>query len=87
MSVTKDSLEESLRKRLAAEYVAAFDTSGGCGQSFEVTIVSSLFDGKTLLQRHRLVNDALKGEIEQLHAFSQKTYTPAQWTAQKQQET
>jgi len=38
-----------------------------------------VFEGKTILQKHRLVNDVVKTEIAQLHAFSQKTYTPAQW--------
>jgi len=26
-----------------------------------------------------MVNEALKPEIAQLHAFSQKSFTPAQW--------
>ena len=55
-----------------------------CGQKLEVVIVSPLFEGRGLLQRHRLVNEALVDEIAQLHAFSQKTLTPAQWTAGKQ---
>ena len=61
------------------------DTSCGhdCGQKLEVVIVSPLFEGKGLLQRHRLVNEALSDEIAQLHAFSQKTLTPVQWTAKK----
>ena len=29
------------------------DVSGGCGSSFEVLVVSSQFEGKPLLQRHR----------------------------------
>ena len=56
------------------------DTSGGCGQSFEVVVVSSQFQGKPLLQRHRVVNDCLADELKQIHAFSQKTYTPEQWS-------
>ena len=55
------------------------DTSGGCGQSFEVLVVSSEFEGKPLLQRHRLVNNCLAEELKIIHAFSQKTYTPEQW--------
>ena len=57
------------------------DVSEGCGQSFEVVIVTEEFKGKGLLQRHRLVNDCLATEISQIHAFTQKTYTPEQWTA------
>lgn len=33
--------------------------------------MSEEFDGKTTLARHRLVNERLKDEIAQLHAFSQ----------------
>jgi stress-induced morphogen len=47
------------------------DNSGGCGQMFEVVIVSSLFKDKRTLARHRLVNDTLKDEISKVHAFSQ----------------
>ncbi|CAG8522936.1 1081_t:CDS:2 [Paraglomus occultum] len=82
MAVTKESLEEVLREKLSADYVVATDTSGGCGQSFNVIIVSSVFEGKTLLQKHQMVNSAAKAEIAALHAFSQKTYTPAQWEEQ-----
>lgn len=45
--------------------------SAGCGQMFEVVIVSPLFEGKRLLARHKLVNEALKEEISKVHAFTQ----------------
>ena len=56
------------------------DISGGCGQSFEAVVVSSQFEGKPLLARHRLVNECLAEELTTIHAFTQKTYTPEQWT-------
>ena len=62
------------------------DTSGGCGQSFEVLVVSEKFEGKSLLQRHRLVNDCLSEEISLIHSFGQKTYTPSQWESQQKQQ-
>lgn len=55
------------------------DVSCGCGAKFESTIVSKAFDGKTLLQRHRLVNSLISVELKAIHAFSMKTYTEAQW--------
>ncbi|TPX57055.1 hypothetical protein PhCBS80983_g04088 [Powellomyces hirtus] len=79
MPVAKAHLEEAIKTKLEAEHVDVIDTSNGCGQSFDVVIVSKLFEGKPLLQRHRLVNDALKDEIAVIHAFSQKTYTPEQY--------
>lgn len=38
---------------------------------FEVVIVSPIFEGKRLLMRHKLVNEALKEQINKVHAFTQ----------------
>jgi acid stress-induced BolA-like protein IbaG/YrbA len=52
----------------------------GDGTHFEAVIVSSVFSGKSLLERHQLVYKVL-GEAmkERIHALSLKTYTPEQW--------
>lgn len=56
------------------------DTSGGCGASFVIEIVSAAFEGKRLLERHRLVNAALTEEMKEIHALSvTKALTPQQW--------
>jgi len=81
--VTSQELEEALKTRLSAVHSQINDISGGCGQSYEVIIVSPVFEKKMTLARHRLVNSALKDEIARLHAFSQKSYTPEEWEAQK----
>lgn len=62
----------------------AIDESDGCGGKFNVIIVSPEFEGKSILQRHRLVNSALAEELKTIHAFSQKTYTPEQWAKEQQ---
>jgi stress-induced morphogen len=77
--VTKQELEAKL-KTLDPTHLEVIDTSDGCGQSFEVVIVSSAFEGKNTIQRHRTINTLLKEEIQQIHAFSQKCYTPAEYT-------
>ena len=59
------------------------DVSGGCGQSFDVIVVSEAFEGVALLDRHRMVNDAVADEIKAIHAFSLKTWTPAQYEKKK----
>uniref|UniRef100_A0A182WG93 dolichyl-P-Glc:Man9GlcNAc2-PP-dolichol alpha-1,3-glucosyltransferase n=1 Tax=Anopheles minimus TaxID=112268 RepID=A0A182WG93_9DIPT len=58
------------------------DESDGCGGKFRVVVVSTQFQGKPLLARHRLVNAALEEELKTIHAFSQKTYTPEQWAGE-----
>eukprot|EP00049_Salpingoeca_infusionum_P018875 m.359147 g.359147 ORF g.359147 m.359147 type:complete len:86 (-) comp18438_c0_seq1:315-572(-) len=73
-------IEKKLREGLQATHVEVVDTSSGCGASYEVIIVSEAFAGMKLLQKHRAVNECLAEEIKQLHAFSQKAYTPEQWS-------
>lgn len=60
------------------------DESDGCGGKFNVIIVSKEFEGKSILQRHRLVNSTLAEELKTIHAFSQKTFTPEQWTKEQE---
>ncbi|KXH67592.1 BolA-like protein [Colletotrichum salicis] len=77
--ITEASLKQALTERLQAIYVEISDMSGGCGQAFTSTIVSPAFEKQTSLKRHRLVNAALKDEIAQIHAWSAKCQTPAEW--------
>jgi stress-induced morphogen len=49
----------------------------------EAVIVSSKFEKKMTLARHRLVNSALKEEIATIHAWTAKCYTPAEWEKKK----
>ena len=46
---------------------------------FDVTIVSQAFDGKSRIQRHRMVYDALGSLLESdIHALRIKAHTPAE---------
>jgi len=56
--------------------------SGPASEShFKVVVVSDRFEGKPLVARHRMVNQALSAQLEAgLHALSILAYTPAQWT-------
>ncbi|CDO53259.1 similar to Saccharomyces cerevisiae YGL220W FRA2 Protein involved in negative regulation of transcription of iron regulon [Geotrichum candidum] len=78
-AITVDYLKSAITERLDATHVEVVDASGGCGQAFEVVIVSEQFQGKNKLFRHRLVNKALQAEIQSIHAFTQKSYTPEEW--------
>lgn len=52
----------------------------GDGRHFDVIVVSVAFNGKSLLEQHRLVyatlGDKMGGDI---HALSIRTYTHEQW--------
>ncbi|XP_022158776.1 protein BOLA2 [Momordica charantia] len=87
MGVTKEQLESTLNSKLNPHHLEVTDTSGGCGASFVIDIVSGQFEGKRLLERHRLVNAALGEEMKQIHALSiKKALTPEQWKQQKESE-
>ncbi|XP_017106224.1 uncharacterized protein [Drosophila bipectinata] len=79
-------LVHKLKEELNTQYVNVDDDSDGCGAKFSATIVSEVFVGKTLLEKHRLVNKALAEELKEIHAFSQKTYTPEEWEKVKPKE-
>lgn len=52
----------------------------GSESHFRVLVVSSQFEGLPLIQRHRLVNEALKEELSNcIHALAIQAKTPAQW--------
>ncbi|KAE8663624.1 Protein BOLA2 [Hibiscus syriacus] len=77
MGVTKEQVESSLTSKLKPSHLEVIDTSGGCGASFAIEIVSEQFQGKRLLERHRIVNAALEDEMKQIHALSiKKALTP-----------
>ncbi|WP_374079095.1 BolA family protein [Bdellovibrio bacteriovorus] len=56
----------------------------GSETHFKVLVVSAAFEGKSRIDRQRMINDLLKEELKNgLHALTQKTLTPAEWEKQK----
>ena len=52
----------------------------GDGSHFEAIVVSDEFEGKMLIERHKLVYGTLGDAMEErIHALSMKTYTADQW--------
>lgn len=70
-------LESYITQHLACEYIQVL---GDDGTHFETVIVSSAFEGKSMVQQHQLVYAALGDRMRaEIHALSMKTLTPAQW--------
>lgn len=59
---------------------AGHRSSPGTGDShFRVLVVSESFTGKSRVERHRMVNDALKGDVGgSIHALALATYAPGE---------
>jgi BolA protein len=84
---TADNIKAVLQKAFQIKHLEVIDESykhaghseaaRAGGSHFQVMIVSPDFVGKTLVQRHRMVNDALKAEfIDGMHALAIKAKTP-----------
>ncbi|XP_037407500.1 protein BOLA2-like [Triticum dicoccoides] len=78
MGVTKEDVEAAVAAALSPTHLVVTDTSGGCGASYEIEVVSGKFEGKRLLDCHRMVNTALAPLMAEIHAVSIKALTPAQ---------
>jgi acid stress-induced BolA-like protein IbaG/YrbA len=78
--ISPDEIKDTLSKGLPVSLVETQDLTGG-GDHWQVIIVSEAFDGKGLLEQHRMVNEVLKEPLadQRIHALSLKTYSPAQW--------
>ncbi|KAF8307892.1 bola-like protein [Clavulina sp. PMI_390] len=81
--VNASEIEATLRGSLDISHLVIEDTSSGCGTNYSIVIVSDDFEGSGTLARHKRVNEILKEQIAQLHAFSQKSLTVKQYETQK----
>ncbi len=77
--MTTSEIEGLIRTGLPEATVRVDDYTGG-GDHFEAVVVSPVFGGKSLVERHQLVYGSLKGAMAgPIHALSLKTYTPEEW--------
>ena len=78
--ITSEEIKATLTTVLPVSLIEAQDLTGG-GDHWQLIIVSPAFEGKGLVEQHRMVNEALKEPIgdNRIHALALKTYSPAQW--------
>ncbi|CAN0362546.1 unnamed protein product [Pylaiella littoralis] len=74
----EDVIASILESKVEASKAVVHDISGGCGSMFKIEVESPLFRGKGLVAQHRIVKDALKAEIADMHGLTLLTRpTPA----------
>lgn len=76
--IDNDSLAALIRRDLPDAEVEVYDRTGTMDH-FNVTVRSSAFSGKTLIEQHQLVYGALKGALKdgRVHAVELKTIVSA----------
>ena len=77
--MTSEELQALISANIDCEHIEL----SGDGRHWYATIVSSIFEGQRLIQRHQRVYDTLGGRMQsdEVHALSMKTFTPAEWAA------
>jgi acid stress-induced BolA-like protein IbaG/YrbA len=70
-----------VQQLIAAGLPGAQVKVSGDGSHFEAVVISPEFEGKSLLQRQKMVYASVHAHITsgELHALSIKAYTPEQW--------
>lgn len=78
--ISPDQVAAMIKAEIPDAQIQVQDLTGG-GDHYQVTIVSTAFEGKGLVQQHKLVYEALNQAMssEAIHALSLKTYTPQAW--------
>jgi stress-induced morphogen len=78
--ITPEEIKQTLARAFPVSLVETQDLTGG-GDHWQLIIVSSAFEGKGLLEQHRIVNEALREPLadQRIHALALKTYSPTQW--------
>ena len=76
--VTPEYVRDLIAQGIACDHLEV----DGDGAHFEAVIVSQMFNGKSRVARHQLVNRALGSQMgNEIHALSMKTLTPDEWKA------
>lgn len=74
--IAAEELVRLVEAAIPGARVAARDLTGGADH-YELTVVAPAFAGRPLVERHRLVYDALRAPLAgPLHAVQLKTLTP-----------
>ena len=76
MPMSADEIERLIRRHIPDAEVTIHDLAGD-GDHYAATVISAAFKGKSRVQQHQLVYEALKEEMGgQLHALALQTALP-----------
>ena len=81
--MTPDQLKERF-ETLASGTTAQVSDLTGTQDHYQAVIVSPVFEGKMMIEQHRMVYKLVQSEVDsgEVHALTLKTYTPKQFQEQ-----
>ena len=76
MAMTTSQLHQLIKEALPDAEIRIDDLAGD-GDHYAATVISAAFQGKSRVQQHQMVYDALKGRMGgELHALALQTNVP-----------
>jgi stress-induced morphogen len=76
MAMAAEDIERLIKERFPDARVSIDDLAGD-GDHYAATVISEAFRGKTRVQQHQMVYEALQGQMGgALHALALKTAAP-----------
>ena len=83
--ISPDQVEAMIKAEIPDAQVQVQDLTGG-GDHLQAIVVSSQFEGKSLVKQHQLVYGALRQAMatEAIHALALKSNPPEAWNASRQ---
>ena len=77
MAMPANEIEALIKTALPDAHITIEDLAGD-GDHYAAEVISAAFKGKTRVQQHKMVYDALQGRMGgELHALSLQTSAPA----------
>ncbi len=78
--ISQNEIQKRIEEKLAGASVRVVDLTG-TSDHYQVMIMCPQFEGKSMIDQHRLVKSIFDKDIAsgELHALSLKTFTPQEW--------
>jgi acid stress-induced BolA-like protein IbaG/YrbA len=78
--MTPEQLKTRIQKLGPGTEVEVVDLTGTMDH-YQAIVISPAFEGKLMIEQHRMVMGILQAEIDsgEVHALTMKTFTPAQY--------
>ena len=79
--MTPEQVKNRIQEKLGAGTEAEIIDMTGTMDHYQAIIISPSFEGKIMIQQHRMVMETLQAEIDsgEVHALTMRTFSPAQY--------
>jgi acid stress-induced BolA-like protein IbaG/YrbA len=79
--MSPSQIHQKIMEKLGSESEVNVQDLTGTADHYRVVVISPAFEGKSMIDQHRLVKSAFDKDIAsgEVHALTLKTFTPTEW--------